>query len=73
VIVCICKNVSDRSLQDAVRRCGSIAAVLRETGAGRDCGACSGALARIHGAARSAGVAPPSGIAGDHHGRAVMR
>jgi bacterioferritin-associated ferredoxin len=56
VIVCICKNVSDRALQDAVRRCGSIAGVLRETGAGRDCGACAGALARIQGAARASGV-----------------
>lgn len=59
MIVCICKNVSDRALQDAVRRCGSIAGVLRATGAGRDCGACSGALARIHDAARAAGVAAP--------------
>jgi bacterioferritin-associated ferredoxin len=59
VIVCLCKNVSDRALQDAVRRCGSIASVLRATGAGRDCGACSGALARIHDAARAAGVTPP--------------
>lgn len=57
MIVCICKNVSDRALQDAVRRCGSIAAVLRATGAGRDCGACTGALSRIHDAARVAGVA----------------
>jgi bacterioferritin-associated ferredoxin len=61
VIVCLCKNVSDRALQDAVRRCGSIAGVLRATGAGRDCGACSGALARIHEAARVAGVGAPRG------------
>jgi bacterioferritin-associated ferredoxin len=59
VIVCLCKNVSDRALQDAVRRCDSIASVLRATGAGRDCGACAGALARIQAAARVAGVGAP--------------
>jgi len=56
VIVCLCKNVSDRALRDAVRRCGSVADVLRSTGAGRDCGACAGALARIQAAARSEGL-----------------
>jgi bacterioferritin-associated ferredoxin len=56
VIVCLCKNVSDRLLRDAVRRCGSVADVLRATGAGGDCGACAGALARIQAAARTEGV-----------------
>lgn len=56
MIVCLCKNVSDRALRDAVSRCGSVAEVLRSTGAGRDCGACSGALARIQAAARAEGV-----------------
>lgn len=59
MIVCLCKNVSDRALQDAVRRCGSVAAVLRATGAGSDCGACTGALARIQAAARAQGLAAP--------------
>lgn len=52
MIVCLCRDVSDRKLREAVRSGESVEAVLRATGAGSDCGCCVEALERIAVAAR---------------------
>jgi bacterioferritin-associated ferredoxin len=56
VIVCLCRDVSDGKLREAVRSGGSVEEVLRVTGAGTDCGCCVEALERIAAAARAESV-----------------
>ncbi len=51
--ICVCRDVSDGLLRDAVRCGRTVEDVLAATGAGQDCGACEGALARIAEAART--------------------
>lgn len=51
--ICVCRDVSDGLLRDAVRCGRSVEDVIAATGAGTDCGACVGALARIAEAARA--------------------
>ena len=48
MIVCHCRVVSDREVVRAVDEgARSLAAVCRETGAGRDCGACVLSVKRL--------------------------
>jgi len=47
VKICVCRDVSDGLLRDAVRCGRTVEDVIAATGAGSDCGACEGALARI--------------------------
>ncbi|HSD18751.1 MAG TPA: (2Fe-2S)-binding protein [Anaeromyxobacter sp.] len=51
--ICVCRDVSDGLLRDAVRCGRTVEDVIAATGAGSDCGACEGALARIAAAART--------------------
>ncbi|MCB9665435.1 MAG: (2Fe-2S)-binding protein [Alphaproteobacteria bacterium] len=45
MIVCVCKQVSERDLdREVARGCRSVADVARSTGAGTDCGCCGEAL-----------------------------
>jgi bacterioferritin-associated ferredoxin len=53
VKICVCRDVSDGLLRDAVRCGRTVEDVIAATGAGSDCGACEGALARIAQAART--------------------
>jgi bacterioferritin-associated ferredoxin len=53
VKICVCRDVSDGLLRDAVRCGRTVEDVIAATGAGTDCGACEGALARIAQAART--------------------
>jgi bacterioferritin-associated ferredoxin len=53
VKICVCRDVSDGLLREAVRCGGTVEDVIATTGAGSDCGACEGALARIAQAART--------------------
>ena len=50
--ICVFRDVSDGLLRDAVRCGRTVEDVIAATGAGTDCGACAGALARIAEAAR---------------------
>ena len=54
--ICMCRDVSDRELREAVRCGRTIEEVVAATGAGTDCGACEDALARLAAAARAEGV-----------------
>ena len=48
MIVCHCRVVSDRTVVAAVQAgARSLSSVCRETGAGRDCGACVFSLKRL--------------------------
>jgi bacterioferritin-associated ferredoxin len=48
MIVCHCRVVSDRAVAQAVEAgARSVSSVCRETGAGRDCGACVFSLKRL--------------------------
>jgi len=62
VIVCHCERVSERKVVKAIHGgCASVAAVGRETGAGRGCASCHPALRRLleeHGASHQSGVSP---------------
>lgn len=41
MIICICANVSDRAISEAVRNgCGSVDAITMKTGACSGCGQC---------------------------------
>jgi bacterioferritin-associated ferredoxin len=53
VKICVCRDVSDGHLREAVRCGRTVEDVIAATGAGNDCGACEGALARIAQAART--------------------
>jgi bacterioferritin-associated ferredoxin len=45
VILCLCKAVSDREVDDAIRRgASSASAVGQVCGAGTDCGSCLGSI-----------------------------
>lgn len=57
VIVCICRNVSDRAIREGAWAGKPLEAVLRDTGAGSGCGRCILAVARIHAEARAAAAA----------------
>ncbi|WP_242346601.1 (2Fe-2S)-binding protein [Anaeromyxobacter terrae] len=57
--ICLCRDVSDGDLSEAVRRGRTIEEVVAATGAGSDCGACEDALARLAAAARGEGVDVP--------------
>jgi bacterioferritin-associated ferredoxin len=48
VFVCLCFAVSDHQVRARAREGASLDAVLEETGAGRACGACRLAIARLH-------------------------
>jgi bacterioferritin-associated ferredoxin len=47
MIVCLCKSVSDRAIRAAAASGLTLLEVVRETGAGSDCGCCADTVARI--------------------------
>ena len=47
MILCICQSISEREVDDAIRRgARSLADVARVNGAGTDCGCCRSAIER---------------------------
>lgn len=61
MIVCVCRNVSDRTVRELASAGASLAEVIERTGAGTGCGHCRLDIARIHAAARAAAApAAPS-------------
>jgi bacterioferritin-associated ferredoxin len=57
MIVCVCKNVSDRTIRARAAEGATLGEILEETGAGSGCGTCRLAVARIHAGERV--EAPP--------------
>ena len=55
MIICLCRDVSERQVEDAVARgATTVSEVSRACGAGSDCGACRHLLAALIEDARSA-------------------
>jgi bacterioferritin-associated ferredoxin len=56
--ICLCKDVSDRTIKELARAGASLEQVRAATGAGSGCGQCLLAVARLH--------AMETAVAGEH-------